>query len=80
MKLTLGRKIYIAFGLLTCVLVVVAGAGYSGIDGTSTKLQSIATVQMPTVLSLDAMNLGMEQMRAEERVLLEFRYDAGSPA
>ena len=75
MNLTLGKKIFLGFGVLTAALLAVATVGYVGIKGGSDAVNEIGGNRLPSVESLLTIRKAMVAVQAAERGLLMVKFD-----
>lgn len=68
--LKIGTKILGGFGIVAIITLVVGIMGYVGVTRVSTSFHDVADVRMPSIESLQEIEIGFENLRAAQRTLL----------
>lgn len=68
--LKIGTKIMTGFGAVALITLIVGLIGYIGLNSVAKSFHNVADVRMPSIESLQEIELGFENLRAAQRTLL----------
>ena len=68
-KWTIGKKLTVSFTVITLIALLLGSLGEYGAIKNESAINDIGAVRLPSVLSLQDMNLAMAEIRSKEEAL-----------